>query len=91
MEAAIFLLSFAGHLLYLLVGRTDGDFPGAVRLAYMAAYPILMTLPQRFPAPTNPLTTVKQQDAPVGERRKYSTDPKTFHALLATGRRIHCR
>ncbi len=80
---AVFLLSFAGHLLYLLVGRTDGDFPGAVRLAYIAAYPILMTLPQRFPAPTSSLTTVKQQDAPVGERRKYSTDPKTFHALLA--------
>ena len=26
---------------------------------------------------------MKQQDAPVGERRRYSTDPKTFHALLA--------
>ena len=80
---AMFLLSFAGHLLYLMVGRTDGDFPGAVRLAHMAAYPILLTLPQRFPSPANRLTSVKQQDAPVGERRKYSTDPKTFHALLA--------
>jgi len=80
---AVFLLSFGGHLLYLLVGRTEGDFPGAVRLAHMAAYPILLTLPQRFPTATNQLTSVKQQDAPVGERRKYSTDPKTFHALLA--------
>jgi len=79
---AVFLLSFAGHLLYLMIGRTEGDFPGAVRLAHMAAYPILMTLPQRFPSPSNRLTSVKQQDAPVGERRKYSTDPKTFHALL---------
>jgi signal transduction histidine kinase len=78
---AMFLLSFAGHLLYLMIGRINGDFPGAVRLAHMAAYPILMTLPQRFPSPTNRLTSVKQ-DAPVGERRKYSTDPKTFHALL---------
>src|SRR5688572_19009412 len=80
---AVFLLSFAGHLLYMMVGRTEGDFPGAVRLAHMAAYPILLTLPQRFPSPANRLTSVKQQDAPVGERRKYSTDPKTFHALLA--------
>jgi signal transduction histidine kinase len=79
---AIFLVSFAGHLLYLTIGRVEGDFPGAVRLAHMAAYPILMTLPQRFPTATNQLTSVKQQDAPVGERRKYSTDPKTFHALL---------
>jgi signal transduction histidine kinase len=80
---AVFLLAFAGHLLYMMIGRIEGSFPGAVRLAYMAAYPILMTLPQRFPAPTSRLTTVKQQDAPVGERRRYSTDPKTFHALLA--------
>jgi signal transduction histidine kinase len=81
--AAMFLLSVAGHILYLMMGRNDGDFPGAVRLAHMAAYPILLTLPQRFPSPANRLTSVKQQDAPVGERRKYSTDPKTFHALLA--------
>lgn len=80
---AVFMLAFAGHLLYMMIGRIEGNFPGAVRLAYMAAYPILMTLPQRFPAPTSRLTTVKQQDAPVGERRRYSTDPKTFHALLA--------
>ncbi len=80
---AMFLLSVGGHLLYLLAGRTDGDFPGAVRLAHMAAFPILLTLPQRFPSPASRLTSVKQQDAPVGERRKYSTDPKTFHALLA--------
>ena len=80
---AVFLLSFAGHLLYMMIGRTEGDFPGAVRLAHMAAYPILLTLPQRFPTATHALTSVKQQDAPTGERRKYSTDPKTFHALLA--------
>jgi signal transduction histidine kinase len=80
---AVFLLSFVGHLLYMIIGRIEGDFPGAVRLAHMAAYPILLTLPQRFPTATNALTSVKQQDAPVGERRKYSTDPKTFHALLA--------
>jgi signal transduction histidine kinase len=79
---AVMLLSFAGHLLYLLIDGTTGDFPGAVRLAHLAAYPILMTLPQRFPGPSNRLMSVKQQDTPAGERRKYSTDPKTFHALL---------
>lgn len=80
---AVFLLSFLGHLIYIMVGRIEGDFPGAVRLAHLAAYPILLTLPQRFPTASNALTSVKHQDAPVGERRKYSTDPKTFHALLA--------
>lgn len=79
---AVFLLGFAGHVAQLLFGRVEGNFPGAVRLAYMAAYPILMTLPQRFPAPTTGPTTIKPH-APVEERRRYSTDPKTFHALLA--------
>jgi signal transduction histidine kinase len=79
---AIFLLALAGHLLHLIFGRTEGDFPGAVRLAYMAAYPILMTLAQRFPTPSRTPTTIKPV-APTEERRRYSTDPKTFHALLA--------
>ena len=79
---AIFLLAFAGHLFHLIFGRGAGDFPGAVRLAYMAAYPILMTLAQRFPTPARTPTTIKPV-APSEERRRYSTDPKTFHALLA--------
>ena len=78
---AVFLLAFTGHLLHMMVGRFEGNFPGAVRLTYMAAFPILMTLPQRFPAPVTGPTTIKQH-APVDERRRYSTDPKTFHALL---------
>ena len=79
---AIFVLAFIGHLLHMIIGRTEGNFPGAVRLAYMAAYPILMTLAQRFPAPAQTPTTIKPI-APSEERRRYSTDPKTFHALLA--------
>jgi signal transduction histidine kinase len=83
---AVFLLALAGHSIHLLFGRTiPGDFPGAVRLAYLATAPILMTLPQRFPAPSSVggTTSVNKTSAPVDERRRYSTDPKTFHALLA--------
>jgi len=82
---AAFILALAGHLLQLLFGRqASGDFPGAVRLAYLAIAPILMTLPQRFPAPSGTATTsVNKQTSPMDERRRYSTDPKTFHALLA--------
>lgn len=79
---AMLLLAFIGHLLQMIFGHIDGNYPGAVRLAYMAAYPILMTLPQRFPAPITGPTTIKSV-APSEERRRYSTDPKTFHALLA--------
>ena len=81
---AVLLLALAGHAIYLLFGRsTAGDFPGSVRLAYLAIAPILMTLPQRFPAPPAGPTSINKQTSPVDERRRYSTDPKTFHALLA--------
>jgi len=80
---AVLILALFGHILYVVFGREDGNYPGIVRVVYMAMYPFLMTLPQRFPMPTaNKPTTIKQ-DAPVEERRHYSTDPKTFDALLA--------
>ena len=83
------VLAFLGHGLHLLLGFTAGNFPGIVRIFYLAAYPILITLPQRFPSPQRPLashnspTIVQQDDGLLRERRRYSTDPKTFHALLA--------
>jgi signal transduction histidine kinase len=89
---AFLALAFLGHVGYLMFGA-EGNYSGIVRVAYMAAYPILLTLPQRFPAPVNTPTAAakptrgKSQDAPpavVGqERRRYSTDPKTFHAMLS--------
>ena len=92
---ALLALIFLGHLGHLAF-HEDGNYSGIIRLAYMAAYPILLTLPQRFPAPFNVGATTannvsaptekrakKQQEPPVQERRRYSTDPKTFHALLA--------
>ncbi|MBK9006911.1 MAG: GAF domain-containing protein [Anaerolineae bacterium] len=79
---AFLILAIAGHVIYVVLGRFDGNFPGAVRLMYIAAFPLLTTLPQRFPAPSKGPISVKLH-APVDERRRYSTDPKTFHALLA--------
>jgi signal transduction histidine kinase len=79
-------LGFLGHVGYLLLPN-EGDFSGFVRIAYMAAFPILLTLPQRFAissATTPPVRPVTiKQDAGMPERRRYSTDPKTFHAMLA--------
>jgi signal transduction histidine kinase len=80
---AVLILALLGHALHLTFGRMDGNYPGVIRVAYMAVYPFLMTLPQRFPMPTTDRPTTIKQDAPVDERRHYSTDPKTFHALLA--------
>jgi signal transduction histidine kinase len=88
MLLSIGFLGHVGHFLFAV----EGNYSGIVRLAYMAGYPILLTLPQRFaipPAPTTlnvtPRPVTKKQDASTGmpERRRYSTDPKTFHAMLA--------
>src|SRR5271157_3154012 len=90
---AFLALIFLGHLGHLAF-HEDGNYSGIIRLAYMAAYPILLTLPQRFPAPFNVGAATVNPSAPAEkrtktqqknqqERRRYSTDPKTFHALLA--------
>jgi len=85
---SIGILGHVGHLLFPM----EGNYSGIVRLAYMAAYPILLTLPQRFSIPASaPSLNVsarpasQRQDTLAGmpERRRYSTDPKTFHAMLA--------
>ena len=82
---AIGMLGHLGHMLFPVAG----NYSGIVRLAYMSAYPILLTLPQRYagaPAVSSPAPArapAAKPDAVNQERRRYSTDPKTFHAMLA--------
>ncbi len=87
------VLAVLGHGIQA-ISPQGGDFPGVVRIFYLAAYPSLMTLTQRFPHPSNATpvaisasnnapTQVQKANSPLRERRRYSTDPKTFHALLA--------
>ncbi len=81
-----------------------GDYSGVVRLFIMAAYPLLLTLPNRFPTPTSGPKTqtvaVFQKnvaesagtDRPsqaLRERRRYSTDPKTLSSLLALAAEVN--
>ncbi|HNA87948.1 MAG TPA: ATP-binding protein [Anaerolineales bacterium] len=85
----LLFLGLVGHLSQILL-QTEGDYSGIVRLAYITAYPIMFTLPLRFssvpaietPLPAKP-TSLRQDTIGRVERRRYSTDPKTFHALLA--------
>lgn len=80
-------IGHVGHLLFPI----EGNYSGIVRLAYMAAYPILLTLPQRFSFPSQaaessrstPVAIPAKQNTATQDRRRYSTDPKTFHAMLA--------
>ena len=94
---AVLVLAAIGFLLDSL-WTSSGDYSGVVRLFMMAAYPLLLTLPNRFPTPTtgakNQTIAVFQKnvaeaagtDRPsqaLRERRRYSTDPKTLNSLLA--------
>jgi signal transduction histidine kinase len=81
---AMLIVGFFGHLASL-VYPMDGNFPGFVRLAQLAMFPILLTLSQRFPVPAQerlPIVKSKNPDEPIQERRRYSTDPKTIHTLM---------
>jgi signal transduction histidine kinase len=94
---AMLILIFAGFTLDLIFPASGGNYSGFGRLMLMAAFPILLTLPQRFPSPTQALprqssvlTDEETNEAqptdgegrPLRERRRYSTDAKTLHALL---------
>ena len=76
----IAFLGHAGHLFF----QENGNYSGIVRLAYITAFPILLTLPQRFlgSTTTENTTSTEQEGHTVGPKR-YTSDPKTFHALLA--------
>ncbi|MBI5354728.1 MAG: hypothetical protein HZB50_18960 [Chloroflexi bacterium] len=82
---SIGLLGHVGQLLF----PVDGNYSGIVRLAYMASYPILLTLPRRFNVVNIPhddqiRTPVNvQPETNNQDRKRYTTDPKTFHAMLA--------
>ncbi len=94
---AMLILIFAGFALDLIFPASGGNYSGFGRLMLMAAFPILLTLPQRFPSPTQALprqsSVLTDEDIkeaqptdgegrPLRERRRYSTDAKTLHALL---------
>ncbi len=80
---AVLGIAFLGHAGHLIFQET-GNYSGIIRLAYIAAYPILLTLPQRFPISASPgRSGSTQQEKPDQDQKRYTSDPKTFHALLA--------
>ncbi|MCS7011381.1 MAG: ATP-binding protein [Anaerolineales bacterium] len=83
------LLFFIGHVVSLL-WRQESDYAGLLRLAHLAVFPLLLTLPQRFPVQSERRVKVVtaaaeggEQQAVRQERRRYSTDPKTFQSMVS--------
>jgi hypothetical protein len=84
----MFALLFAGHLGHFLAPIPDSNYAGSVRLAELAAYPLLLALPQRFPLPTvAPETPKPAPQKLIPERKRYGIEPDLFRSLLsiATG------
>jgi hypothetical protein len=72
---ALFALLFLGQALHLVLPLPVSDFPGVVRLAQLAAFPLLLTLPYRQ------LTLVIGPQA-VSARRAAGIDSDAYQAFL---------
>lgn len=80
---AFLALAFLGHAIHLLV-REAGDYSGIVRLAHIAAFPLLLTLSQRSAGDVTERASVKDaQESTGAESRRFGADAKTVHALLS--------
>ncbi len=82
---SMMVLLAIGHLIHLIAPNLSSDFPGAVRLTQMAAYPLLLALPARY----QPLIGIRvfptqaPADRPItSERRRYTAAPKTLASIL---------
>jgi signal transduction histidine kinase len=88
---SMLVISTLGHLAHLIWPLAESDFPGAVRLAQMAAYPLLLTLPRRFNIPvitpeeaiTTPAPSPTTKSTLLQDRPRYGIEPKSFQALIA--------
>jgi len=79
---AFIALAILGHAVHL-IAREAGDYSGIVRLAHVAAFPLLLTLSQRYratEAESSPV--VPGQEPRAVEPKRYGADSKTVHALL---------
>ncbi|OGO41041.1 MAG: hypothetical protein A2W36_02770 [Chloroflexi bacterium RBG_16_58_14] len=77
------LLLLAGFVAYLLLLPIASDYAAPVRLAQMAAFPLLFALPLRF---TQVLPQVKAGlQPPAPQRRTHGIDPALVEQFLALG------
>jgi len=75
---ACLILLAIGHIAHLLFPIPGSSLPGAVRLAQMAAYPLLLALPQRFTSAEQ-----KSQTSEEEQPASNSTSPRFLEPFLA--------
>jgi signal transduction histidine kinase len=74
-----------GHLSHVLNPLPDSDIAGSVRLAQMAAYPILLALPHRFQIPTTAESKPQKTEPLYQERVQYGVNPNVLNFVLSIG------
>lgn len=77
-----------GYGIHLAVPNLESDFSWSVRLAQMAAYPLLFTLPRRFQSavavsPEQKARPIREAPPLLQDRRRYGIQPERAEALLA--------
>ena len=76
-------LALLGHLAQLIFSSTEVGIAGLVHISYLFASPLLLIVASRdVPVPTTIKRPNSSTRSPLHERRRYSADPKTIHALL---------
>lgn len=83
------VIATLGHLLQLSIRGTESNFSGFSRLAQMAAFPLLLSLPRRFNIALKSTTPEKApvpetQPAPATEKQpRYGIKPERFQTILS--------
>jgi signal transduction histidine kinase len=86
--AGMLSLIAGGYTLHWLVPGS-GDYSGVFRLAQITAFPLLLTLPQRFPISDQRFSSLDAASRAasasqplIRTKPRYSTDPKVMQAFL---------
>jgi len=78
---SMFVIAAIGHIIHLIFPVPENDFPGVVRLAQIAAYPLLLALPRRFSTLERSLQLTSVRPT-IRSRLKYGIEPKRLDPLL---------
>jgi signal transduction histidine kinase len=80
---AVIVMALLGFVLNLIIQPRTGDFSGIVRFFMLAAYPLLLTLPMRFPIPaTGPQTrTVAMFQQKVAEAQRSASEDRPSQSI----------
>jgi signal transduction histidine kinase len=80
---AVTVMALLGFVLDLIVKQGSGDFSGIIRFFMLASYPLLLTLPMRFPIPINgsQTRTVAVFQKNVAEAQRLASEDRPSQSL----------